>query len=246
MVREEQSLADRCQTVGDAVCRLGGFVRRQLNRQLETPITDADWEQHGRVAAFLAFLAQDGNPDRPDNFNWTAKTFTAKALSILQQITLGSESDVYDRIIRGRGRLSVRSVDELRWDAWGIASLDDLPGHRALEDVLQNEDERLSSAHERYQWFERQVTRPLLDDTLVEELTRQLKPQEAVWLIRRYRDGVPTAVLAEELCQKNSKYQTPDGQLRAVRCIDVAVHRARAKARAVLSSRWGHLAAEVL
>jgi hypothetical protein len=239
----EQSLADRCRSVGEVVCHLGGFVRRQLNKKLEEPISDTDWQQHGRVAVFLAFLNLDGNPDRPDGFDWYAKSFVAKALSILQQITIGSESDVYDRIVRCRQRRSARNVDELRWDCWASASLDDIAGHRAVEDFSL--DLMAPTSLEQMYEFERAAARPQVDDALVQELTKNLKPQEAVWLIRRYRDGVPTAILAEELCRKNVKYQTPDGQVRAIRCIDVAVHRARAKARKFLNSRWQQLAAEV-
>lgn len=244
-VRDEQSLAGRCREIGETVCRLGGFVRRQLNQQLEEPITDSDWAQHGRVAVFLAFLAANGDGDQPDDFDWYSKSFVSKALSVLQQTALGSDSDVYDRIMRSRHRRSARSVDELRWDSWTSASLDDLSGHRAFEELAQCEEFNPSLAHERYQDFESQAARPLIDDSLVEELTTKLKPQEAVWLIRRYRDGVPTAVLAEELCRKNVKYQTADGLTRAIRCIDVAVHRARAKARTFLADRWQRLAVEV-
>lgn len=245
MVETEQSLAERCRSVAETVCHLGGFVRRQLNKQLEEPISDTDWKQHGRVAVFLAFLNLDGNPDQPAAFDWQAKTFVSKALSILQQVTIGSESDVYDRIVRGRQRRSAKGVEELRWDAWQSASLDDLAGHRAVEEFAPTIETHAAHMVERHQEFEQGQARPQVGDQLVKELTRYLKPQEAVWLIRRYRDGVPTAVLAEELCRKNSKYQTPDGKTRAVRCIDVAVHRARAKARNALSPQWHRLAVEV-
>lgn len=239
----EQTLADKCRAAGDALCKLGSFVFRQVNQQLDDPLTADDWAQHGRVAAFLAFIQMGGDGDRPDDFDWTSKDFTRRALSVLQQLTLGSQSDVYDRIMRARSRRTVCQVDELAWDTWQHVSADDFSGHRSFEDVCAKDDNRATDKSKRY--VQEAVARPILDDTLVTELTKNLNPQEAVWLIRRYRDGIPTAVLAEELVKKSPKYQTEDGFTRAVRCIDVAVYRARGKARKILGDHWQRLAQEV-
>jgi hypothetical protein len=239
------SLVDRCNAVADTICKRGGFVRRQVNNQSEEPLTSEDWAQHGRVAAFLAFVQMGGNGDAPDTFDWDSEELLKRSLSVLQQLTLGSSSDVYDRIMRGRQRLAAKAVEELRWDAWASASVDDITGQRGFDEAAQADALRHGAGNERYQEFERNQAQTQLDDLLVQELTHKLKPQEAVWLIRRYRDGVPTAVLARELVKKDEKYQTADGFTRAVRCIDVAVHRARAKARALLDAQWHSMAKEV-
>lgn len=231
-----QTLADRCNVAGAQLGKLGNFVRRQLNRQLEEPLTDAEWQQHGRVAAFLAFVQLGGLVEDHHEFDWSSAEFMRRGLSVLQQLTLGSQSDVYDQVLRSRHRLGGCQVEELSWDSWNSASSADLAGHRGFEEAATGDGLHLQEPRER----------PEIGDTLIVALTKVLRPQEVVWLIRRYRDGISTSVLASELVSKTPKYQTADGYARAVRCIDVAVHRAKHKARTLLSGEWRALAQEVV
>jgi hypothetical protein len=239
------SLTERLATTGSVVCRLGGFIRRLINQQNAEPIPDVEWEQHGRVAVFFAFVALGGDVDSPETFNWKARPLIGKSLSLLQQLTLGSQSDLYDKVLRTRARLIAHPVDEMCWDAWQTVCAEELR-------ELSHHGARWHTgkgipfvARDRHQEFLRKTERKAVSEALIADLQATLKPQEAVWLVRRYRDGVPTSVLAKEMVANNEHYQTPDGLLRAIRCIDVAVHRARHKAQRLLPSKWAHLATEM-
>lgn len=231
-------LAERCSSLGKQICHRGGSVRKMANgRRLEKCMSEAEWQQHGCAAAFLAFIEMGGVADDPDSVDWASTKLFATALRLLQIYALGSESDVYDRIIRERSRRSGNGVTELMWDMWRSAG--------GADEVAPVARARWRVTPERYYEFWDGINRPTLDDSFAAELTKILRPQEAVWLIRRYRDGVSTAELARELILKDEKYQTADGFTRATRYIDVAIHRAKKKCRAKLSANWAALAQDV-
>lgn len=242
-------LAQHCRTLGVRVCNFSGIVQRQVNTWQDTPIAQEDWHHFGQVAAFYAFTDLGGSPDNPAAFDWNSKELFRRALSHLQQLTLGTQSELYDQVKRRRLRLTGSQVEELRWDAWDMVCMEDLRQVEAsAEHTTQAADGlALYPRHTGQQYFdfERKQDSDVPVDALILELTSQLKPQEAVWLIRRYRDGESTATLAREFMQKDARYQTADGFTRAVRYIDVAIHRAKKKAQKLLAPRWHQLALEV-
>lgn len=235
------TLYERCAHLAERVCTRGAPIRRLANNRLDQPMSDDQWRHHGQTAAFFAFIDAGGNADLPDSVNWHSQALFARALKLLQIYALGSQSDVYDRIIRERPRRAGGTVAELMWDAWHDAST-------TVESKQSDGAPRVkhTAAHQaqRYYDFWSRQDRPQIDDSFAMALTKLLRPQEAVWLIRRYRDGVPTAELARELCEKDARYQTPDGVSRAVRYIDVVVHRAKKRCREALAD-WQTVAQEV-
>lgn len=248
VVDADARLTQQCQALGSRACGFSGFIQRQANMQLEHCMTAEQWHHYGAVAAFLAFAELGGSVDTPEDFDWSSKELFRRAVSHLQTITLGSQSDVYDRIMRTRSRLTGSQVKELQWDAWGSVAVEDLKQVQSNLEASQSQD-GLSlyprDAAEHYYDFEQQTDFELNETELTLELARHLKPQEVVWLIRRYRDGETTATLAQEFVKKDVRYQTEDGLTRAIRYIDVAIHRAKKKAQKLLTPRWHHLAAEV-
>lgn len=239
-------LADRCANIAKRICAYAGPVRKIAKERFSYAYSTEQWLQEGQVAAFLAFVEFNGDQERPEQFDWTSREYFHRALSIFQLYVIGSSSDIYDTIIRERTRRAGDDVGELSWDSWqGSFAYNEVKaecgwsakrsGHRHIRD----------KARQHYDACWEQPNRVELGEELVLELTRLLRPQEAVWLIRRYRDGATTALLADELVAKDPRYQTADGHIRAVRYIDVVVHRAKKKCRAKLPRRWQMLSQEV-
>lgn len=239
-------LVERCAALRNRICNLAQLVRRMVEDKTDTELSVDTWREHGLTAAFLAFVEVGGDSTDPDGIDWQSPELLRVALRVLQKQVLGSESDVYDVLMRERTRKVGSRVTALGWDAWTEVSLADDLGHtREHDGHISAAGSDVDAVAYRYQDFVAEHTRPQLDDTFAFELTRLLRPQEAVWLIRRYRDGEPTSVLAHELVQRDAKYQTADGFARATTYIDVVVHRAKKKARRVLDSGWRDLALEV-
>jgi len=238
VIDADTRLTEQCLALGSRACGFSGFIQRQANMQLERSMTTEQWKHYGAVAAFLAFAELGGSVEDPESFDWSSKDLFRRAVSHLQTITLGSQSDVYDRIMRRRTRLTGSQVQELQWDAWTFASLEDV--QRVASDVAHRQTPDCLPLHPKTS-----QDSAVNEDALVWELTQHLRPQEVVWLIRRYRDGETTATLAREFIQKDTRYQTADGHTRAVRYIDVSIHRAKKKAQRLLSRRWQYLALEV-
>lgn len=253
MVTEEAGatmlLAQRCRTLGLRVCNFSGMIHRSVNSISDAAMSIEEWHHLGQVAAFLAFAEAGGTPESPDCVDWDSKDLFRRAVSHLQQIAMGSQSDIYDRIKRTRVRLTGSQVAEVQWDAWREASMEDLRRSdlqhaQGLQDAIGLELYPCTET-DRYYDFMQRLDNEVPEDALILELTSHLRPQEAVWLIRRYRDGETTATLAREFVQKEARYQTADGFTRAVRYIDVAIHRAKKKAQRLLASHWRQLAVEV-
>jgi hypothetical protein len=242
-------LVERCQTLGAKLCRYSARVQQQANALREAPFTDEEWQHCGRLAAFLAFMDIGGSAAAPDDTDWSAQELFRRALTHLQQLTLGAHSDVYDRLMRARVRRTGSQVSELQWDAWRTASMDDIRQSEAGGESSMQEADGLAlyprDAAEQYYDFTRAQHSDVPMDALILELTRVLRPQEAVWLIRRYRDGETTAAMAKEFVAKDARYQTANGMTRAMRYIDVAIHRAKKKAQRLLASHWHEMAMEV-
>jgi hypothetical protein len=180
VIDAETRLTQQCQALGSRACGFSGFVQRQVNMHLEQCMTTEQWRHYGAVAAFLAFADMGGSVDAPDTFDWTSKDLFRRTLSHLQTLTLGSQSDVYDRLMRTRQRLTGSQVKELQWDAWTSVALEDL---KQVESNLQSsqENDGLSlyprDASEHYYDFEQQTDFELSETELTMELARHLKPQ---------------------------------------------------------------------
>lgn len=239
-------LAIKCTEATKRVCTLCAPLRYAIQfANGHSRITDAEWQHLGSVASFMAFVQLGGNPDLPEQFDWLSDKYLRLCANLLQGYTLGRNSDSYDQMRRDRSRRPGALVQELRWTAWTVPS-----SRTAYTDEtglfrFGKETRSGKSQNDCYYDFCEQADRVEIAEEVALELTRVLRPQEAVWLIRRYRDGETTAALAEELIKKNAKYQTDGGLLRAIRYIDVVVHRAKKKARAKLAPMWRAIAEEV-
>jgi len=245
MLAGQALLEELCVDRGKEMCAQGAMIRRVASARFDYHHSDREWTHLGQVAAFMTFHGQGGDPDTPTNFDWNGKAFTRASLSLLQKLAIGSCSDIYDQILRGRQRLAGASVSEVEWDSWKQAHTDELHHHTSQGGVSQNHfGGRPRSASRSYDEFKREGEREVVDETFAILLSKVLKPQEAVWLIRRYRDGEPTVNLAKDLVTKDTRYQSEGGLTRAVQYIDVVVHRAKKKAREKLPAVWASLAKE--
>lgn len=243
----DKTLATLCAQHGDRVCSYGNMIRRTAAARYDYRTTDTEWRHLGQVAVFEAFLELGGDCDSPERFDWASASLVRKAVSLLQKMCIGSHSDIYDYILRGRVRLAGAHNEELQWDSWRDATVTDAAGDR---DLVNGQADlglhaQAQTGSQRYYDFDSRAHRAPINEEIVFQLTSLLRPQEAVWLIRRYRDGEPTAAIARELVEKEPRYQAADGFTRASRYVDVVVHRAKKKARSLLEPQWGQLAQEV-
>jgi hypothetical protein len=227
----------RCEELGSKVCSFCNIVLRMSNQRYSHQYDAGEWKHLGQVSAFLAYGELFGDAD-PDTVDWRSRELLMHASRILQKLTIGSKSDIYDSIIRVRLRRDGSFNDELRWAAWNQAHPSEVTDDSKAVTVPVD-------SYQRYFEFQSSLFKTELKDEVASELMRLLRPQEAVWLIRRYRDGVPTVALARELMDKEPRYQTEDGFTRACRYVDVVIHRAKKKARKLLPPVWGEFASEV-
>jgi hypothetical protein len=244
---QRDALEVHCTGVARRLCQYCASVRYVANVRYDAHISEDMWLHYGRTAAFMAFVRCGGSSQTPTQFDWESADYFRCAVSQMQKLALGSESEVYDQVVRDRTRRDGRSVAEVSWDAWTFASLQDIgsrQGENASSDVTGRTTQYSEHANVFEDLFVSYLDRAMIVDDLVLELTRILKPQEVVWLIRKYRDNVPSLELARDFQNKDARYQTSDGLVRARRYIDVTIHRAKKKARATLTARWKQLAEE--
>lgn len=197
-----------------------------------------DWHQHSLVAAYLAFIELGGAPDVPDQFDWKHPRLLPLTLKHLRVATIGGASDFIDVHQRNQSRKSGACNDAVCWDAWraGVESV-------AKVRSATKKPAPITGEYYANDGFER-VPNEYSGESLLWALAKVLKPQEVVWLVRRYRDGVHQDVLARELCAKDARYQDPTGYDRAINYINVTIHRAKKRARSALGTKWEALAME--
>jgi hypothetical protein len=238
----------RCSELATKVCT---FTSTRVRRALQQVSVDGEagtsesWSHYGSLAAFLAFMKVGGDVSNPDNIDWESQLLFKTAVSLMQKLTLGSASDHYDKLLRERGRRA--HVDEVCWSSWkqGVYDKGDdivAPSTRTASRAGINRV-ALRAYHE----FDDALNAGTLDgNELVRALQAILKPREVQWLLRRYRDGEATADIAKDLVDTEDKYQGPGGLAKAISVVDVAIHRAKKRARHALPQRWLVLAQEVV
>jgi hypothetical protein len=223
--------------LGKTLCQYGTPLVRRVRAARWNAMPEWEWQHHGRAAAYLAFIDLGGDPDQPDAFGWNNPQLLKRGLSYLQDATLGGESEFYDERVRGRNRKSGSLNAELCWDAWLSATPDDT-GAAVDAPAARSAWSQWTPSVEAEVSFEDAMDRAVVEEQFEWAILRVLPPQEAVWLIRRFRDGVATKTLAEELVAKEPRYAGPNGLARATNYIDVTVHRAKAKAKKLLGADW--------
>jgi hypothetical protein len=173
----QESLEQHCETLGRTICNVAWKLVRncisQVDREFDNTTTFSyTWTHYGRTAAFMAFSEMGGSPDDPDSFDWSSPRVRTLALKTLQQLTIGSKSDVYDYMRRGRDRRDGALVDELRWSQWSTQTYDsaNAPDYR---DQLVGELSRVLNPRE-VNWLvgkycDRRTTAELAQDLVAQD-----------------------------------------------------------------------------
>jgi hypothetical protein len=194
----------------------------------------AEWEQHGRVAAYLAYVALGGDPETPAAFDWEHPELLQRTLHELRRLTLGDQSDFVDVHRRNSNRKSGVYNDALCWDAWRCAA----------DELLTANESRTAPVQEYLGADDAAAALDLAtaQSELLTTLEHALPPREYNWLVRRFCLGVGQQELADELIANTPRYQGPGGRERAINYINVVICRAKQHAREALGSRWAALA----
>jgi hypothetical protein len=133
----QHSLEQHCEVLGRTICNVAWKLVRNcisiVDREFDNTATfSSTWTHYGTTAAFMAFVELGGSPDDPDTFDWSSPKLRTLALKTLQQLTIGSKSDVYDYMRRGRIRRNGADVAELSWSLWQTSTYDsaNVPDYR--------------------------------------------------------------------------------------------------------------------
>lgn len=218
--------------------RTVGFKLVKLMTKLTGNMLTKDDVQHFVLsAAFEAFLDLGGNPDAPEAFDWAANELTLekRGLRWLRKEVVGRKSEFGEVTARLKNRKNSAFVDCYRWTAW---TYENFNSSRAIaHNTVGFEYTVPSDADKALQ--EEEV------GMFVDDLKKTLNEREFQWLIERYVEGLPQSVQIDRLVSENPEYQTADGRKRAEGFLNVAIWRARERAKAVLGDKWREIAKDV-
>ena len=231
------ALEDHLNTLGRRARRISTRNLQWARRGTNNMLDDDEWQQHALVAAYLAFAESGGDPDRWNEFDWEQQSLLQCTLKHLRAAILGSASEFIDIHQRNAVRKSGACNAALCWDAWK-SGVEKSPSakHKAEPQPMAGE----YWANDAFDAGPSEYT----TEGLLWALANVLKPQEVVWLVRRYRDNVQQDTLAKELCAKDARYQDETGYDRAINYINVTIHRAKKRAQRTLGTKWQALALE--
>lgn len=229
--------ATHIRKVGFNLVRLmSGLTHEMLSRN--------DLTHLSMLAAFHAFIDLGGDPEHPDDFDWSAKRgeLETTGLAWLRKDTIGRGSDFSDITKRFASRLSAAFVDTYRWSAWKFLS----PG-------LKPEGQG-SSSHSVSKRFALEYLEPSEAEcelqaeevhSFVDALREVTDPQTFQWLVERHRDGVSQETQVDQFIAEHPEYAGETGRVRARNYIDQRISRARRKAADRLDPSWARLAQDV-
>lgn len=237
--------------VEQAAARVGRICFRlhSVARRATKMLSRHEWQHLCLTAVYLAYAQRGGTPEDMETFAWDNEQFLAEAAAILRVYVTGQASDFVDIHRRNSVRHNGAVNAEVCWDAWrssgdqeagdaflqyrGWSRDDGSPIEAVASEYYNAEDELLETIE----------SRDLLDE-LFADLARILSPRDVRFLKQRYLDGLDQYEIAAQVIREQPEYQTPDGMRRAVRMVNVAVHRARRRARTLLPPKYAALVSE--
>jgi hypothetical protein len=250
----------RLQPLADRMFTLARPILKSARKFAGPSLSMMDARIEILASLFLTYIHLGGNPDLPDAFDWERQT---KRLLWLSRIDLGRflegpGSDRYDS--RRRGAVRRGTTTSIRWDAWTETAWMPGPSRRDLNEgeLLKGEDVtgRASPAGMRETPQETAYHRRVLE-SLPGALEAILPPADYQLLSEHYLHGKSQAEMAgvEGVAvggQHTPTNRSPKGREKRVlkrkrpeTAINVALHRARRKARYGLGVFWCHLSHEV-
>lgn len=222
--------AIRIRTVGFKLVKL-------MTKLTGNMLTKEDVQHFVLSAAFEAFLDLGGNPDQPNDFDWPGNTLALekRGLRWLRREVVGRQSEFGEVTARLKNRKNTAFVDCYRWTAW---TYENFNSSRAVtHNSVGFEYTTVSDAERSLQ--EEEV------GSFITDLKGALDEREFRWLIERYIEGVPQSVQIDRVVAENPEYQLPNGRKRAEGFLNVAIWRARERAKAVLGAKWREVAQDV-
>jgi hypothetical protein len=213
-------------------------IMRDAERLTGDEMARAEYRHHVAASAVLAYVDLGGDCDAPDAFDWDAarEALLSRTMAHLRATIVGKASDFRDVQNRCTPRREVALDPAAQWTQWRVGGED----RRALR--------RRSLLGGNLRGGDAAADEALAEEALADlpaALAGVLSPTEWTWVVERYRDGVPQTAQIAALVARDPRYQGEGGAARAENRINVAVHRAKRKARERLGARWAALAAEV-